>query len=363
MNEQRLARLRQQMERTRTDLVVLGPSSHLVWLAGLHPHGDERPVMLMVSKSGAAMLMPALNADSQRPLTSVPFFTWADADGPKAALADLFKSLALPAKRLDVVLDETMRADFALLVHDTLGDVERHFTQATVGALRAVKDEAEYGALKRNALINDKVMSTAFEALRPGITEDELAAIIRDGYKSHGARTEFISVCFGEDGAFPHHTSGSRALRPDDAVLLDIGGRSEGYPSDMTRVGTFGKAPEEFDAVWSIVDRAVEAALAAAKPGNPAKAVDQAAREVITAAGYGDRFPHRTGHGLGIDVHEEPYMTGTSERPIEVGNVFSIEPGIYLPGHFGIRLEEIVIVREHGAEILSELPRTAVRRK
>jgi excisionase family DNA binding protein len=198
---------------------------------------------------------------------------------------------------------------------------------------------------------------------RAAHAETELAAIIRDGYKSHGARTEFISVCFGEDGAFPHHTSGSRALRPNDAVLLDIGGRSEGYPSDMTRVGTFGKAPEEFDAVWSIVDRAVEAALAAAKPGNPAKAVDQAAREVITAAGYGDRFPHRTGHGLGIDVHEEPYMTGTSERPIEVGNVFSIEPGIYLPGHFGIRLEEIVIVREHGAEILSELPRTAVRRK
>lgn len=363
MNEQRLARLRQRMAETGTDLVVLGPSSHLVWLAGLRPHGDERPVMLLVSAKSAAMLMPALNADSQRPLTSVPFFTWADADGPKAALADLFKSLALPAKRLDVVLDETMRADFALLVLDTLGDVERHFTQATVGALRAVKDEAEYGALKRNALINDKVMRAAFEALRPGITEDELAAIIRDGYKSHGARTEFISVCFGEDGAFPHHTSGSRALRPDDAVLLDIGGRSEGYPSDMTRVGTFGQAPEEFDAVWSIVDRAVEAALAAAKPGNPAKAVDQAAREVITAAGYGDRFPHRTGHGLGIDVHEEPYMTGTSERPIEVGNVFSIEPGIYLPGHFGIRLEEIVIVREHGAEILSELPRTAVRRK
>ena len=363
MFDERLARLRKRMAETGTDLVAVGPTSHLVWLTGMSPHGDERPVMLIVTKGHAGFLMPALNADSQRPLTSVPFFTWADADGPKAALADLFKSLALPAKRLDVVLDETMRADFALLVLDTLGDVERHFTQATVGALRAIKEEAEYGALKRNALINDKVMSAAFEALRPGITEDELAAIIRDGYKSHGARTEFISVCFGEDGAFPHHTSGSRALRPDDAVLLDIGGRSEGYPSDMTRVGTFGKAPEEFDAVWSIVDRAVEAALAAAKPGNPAKAVDQAAREVITAAGYGDRFPHRTGHGLGIDVHEEPYMTGTSERPIEVGNVFSIEPGIYLPGHFGIRLEEIVIVREHGAEILSELPRTAVRRK
>ena len=361
MNDQRLVRLRRQMEQSRTDLVVLGPSSHLVWLAGLHPHGDERPVMLMVSKAGAAMLMPALNADSQRPLTSVPFFTWADADGPKAALESLLASLRLPS-RPRIVIDETMRADFALLVLDALTFSDRQFTRDTVGALRAVKDDDEFAALKRNAVINDEVMTAAFDALRPGITEDELAGLIRDGYKSRGARTEFISVCFGEDGAFPHHTSGPRQLAAGDAVLIDIGGRSEGYPSDMTRVGTFGTPPADFDAVWSIVNRAVEAALAAVKPGNPAKLVDKAAREIITEAGYGDRFPHRTGHGLGIDVHEEPYMTGTSERPIQIGNVFSIEPGIYLPGRFGIRLEEIVIVREHGPEIFSALPRTAFRR-
>lgn len=361
MNEQRLARLRRRMEETRTDLVVIGPSSHMVWLAGLAPHGDERPVLLMVSRAGTGLLIPALNVDSQRPLTSVPFFSWADADGPAAALDDLFASLKLPS-RPRVVLDETMRADFALLVLDALTYADRSFTQATVGALRAVKDDAEYGALKRNAVINDRVMEAAFASLRLGITEDEVAAVIRDAYAAGGARREFISVCFGEHGAFPHHTSGDRRLANNEAVLIDIGGRSEGYPSDMTRVGTFGEAPVEFDAVWSIVNRAVEAALAAVKPGNPAKLVDQAARDVITAAGYGDRFPHRTGHGLGIDVHEEPYVTGTSERPLQVGNVFSIEPGIYLPGRFGIRLEEIVIVRENGPEIFSALPRTAFRR-
>jgi Xaa-Pro aminopeptidase len=362
MNEQRLARLRRQMERTRTDLVVLGPSSHLVWLAGLSPHGDERPVMLMVSKTGAAMLMPALNADSQRPLTTVPFFTWADADGPKAALDALLASLKLPM-RPRIVIDETMRADFALLVLDSLTFADRQFTRETVGALRAVKDDAEFEALKRNALINDRAMLAAFDALQPGITEDDIAGVIRDTYIANGARREFISVCFGENGAFPHHTSTDRKLGNNEAVLIDIGGRSEGYPSDMTRVGTFGEAPDEFDAVWTLVNRAVEAALAAVKPGDPAKFVDNAARDVITAAGYGDRFPHRTGHGLGIDVHEEPYMTGTSERSIEVGNVFSIEPGIYLPGRFGIRLEEIVIVREHGPEIFSQLPRTTIRRR
>ena len=361
MNEQRLARLRRMMEQSRTDLVVLGPSSHLVWLAGLTPHGDERPVLLLVSKAGAAMLMPALNADSQRPLTTVPFFTWADADGPKAALDALFASLRLPA-RPRIVIDETMRADFALLVLDALTYADRQFTRDTVGALRAVKDDAEFGALKRNAIINDKVMTAAFDALRPGISEDDVAGIIRDAYSANGARREFISVCFGENGAFPHHTSTERQLGSNEAILIDIGGRSEGYPSDMTRVGTIGTPPEDFDAVWTIVNRAVDAALAAVKPGDPARLVDKAARDVITEAGYGDRFPHRTGHGLGIDVHEEPYITGTSRRPLEVGNVFSIEPGIYLPGRFGVRLEEIVIVREHGPEILSELPRTAFRR-
>jgi len=361
MNEQRLARLRRQMEQSRTDLVVLGPSSHMVWLAGLSPHGDERPVMLMVSRAATGMLMPALNADSQRPLTNVPFFTWADADGPKGALEALFASLRLPA-RPRIVIDETMRADFALLVLDALTFSDRQFTAMTVGALRSVKDDAEFELLKRNAVINDRVMLAGFDALRPGITEDEVAAVINDAYLANGARTEFISVCFGGNGAFAHHTSTDRRLGSNDAVLIDIGGRSEGYPSDMTRVGTIGTPPPDFDAVWDIVNRAVDAALAAAKPGAPAMLVDKAARDVITAAGYGDRFTHRTGHGLGIDMHEEPYMTGTSQRPIEVGNVFSIEPGIYLPDRFGIRLEEIVIVREHGPEIFSELPRTAFRR-
>jgi Xaa-Pro aminopeptidase len=361
LNEQRLARLRRRMQETRTDLVVIGPSSHMVWLAGLTPHGDERPVLLMVSKAGAGMLIPALNVDSQRPLTNVPFFPWTDADGPQAALAHLFASLKLP-QRPRLVLDETMRADFALLVLDSLTFADRNFTSDTVSSLRSVKDEDEFGALKRNALINDRAMEAAFASLRVGVTEDDVAGIIRDAYAAHGARREFISVCFGENGAFPHHTSTGRKLADNEAVLVDIGGRAEGYPSDMTRVGTFGKAPAEFDAVWDVVNRAVEAALAAVKPGNPAMLVDKAAREIITAAGYGDRFPHRTGHGLGIDIHEEPYITGTSQRPLEVGNVFSIEPGIYLPGRFGIRLEEIVIVREHGPEIFSELPRTAFRR-
>lgn len=363
MFEERMKRLRERMAETGTDLVVVGPSSHLVWLAGMSPHGDERPVMLIVGKDHAGFLMPALNADSQRPFTKLPFYTWADADGPDAALASLLADSGANRAGLRIALDETMRADFALLVIDALPGASRGFLTDTVGYLRARKDEAEYKLLKMNAVLNDGAMRAGFAALKPGVTELEVAQAIRDHYIANGAKPEFTSVCFGENGAFPHHHTGERKLKANEAVLIDIGGRKDGYPSDMTRVGIFGETPEGFDEVHAVLERAVKAAIEAAKPGVPAKAVDKAARDVITQAGYGDYFLHRTGHGLGIDIHEPPYITGSSETILEEGNVFSIEPGIYLPGRFGVRLEEIVILRGNRAEVLSELPREAFRAK
>ena len=356
----RLENLRTRMAVTNTDLVVIGPSSHMLYLADLSPHGDERPVMLMVSQSFAGFLMPALNVDSARQHTDLPFFPWADADGSDAALKDLLNATGVSPISPSIVLDETMRADFALLVLDALPGAHRRFTNDTVGYLRSRKDDAEYRALKGSAVLNDAAMAAGFAALRPGITEREIAAVIRDYYKANGATPEFTSVCFGPNGAFPHHHTGETQLKAGDAVLIDTGGRINGYPSDMTRVGYFGSAPEGFDEIHAVLDRAVEAAIAAARPGAAASAVDKAARDVITAAGYGPNFLHRTGHGLGIDIHETPYITATSDTILDEGMVFSIEPGIYLQGRFGLRLEEIVIIRNGAAESLSEMPRTAV---
>jgi Xaa-Pro dipeptidase len=356
----RMANLRARMAATSTDLVVIGPSSHMLYLADLSPHGDERPVLLVVSPTYAGFLMPALNVDSARQHTDLPFFPWTDADGPDAALDALLNATGAPRISPSIVLDETMRADFALLVIDALPGASRRFTNDTVGYLRSRKDEAEYDALKKSAVLNDAAMAAGFAALRPGITEREVATAIRDFYKANGATTEFCSVCFGPNGAFPHHHTGDTQLRDGDAVLIDTGARIYGYPSDMTRVGFLGTAPEGFRQIHSILDRAVEAAIAAAKPGAKASDVDKAARDVITAAGYGPNFLHRTGHGLGIDIHETPYITATSETVLEEGMCFSIEPGIYLPGQYGLRLEEIVIIRNGRAEILSDMPRTAV---
>ena len=352
----RLAALRGRMKATGTDLVAVAPGSHMDWLLGFHPHPDERPCLLLVGPEREAFLMPVLNAEGTRESTSIAFHTWADAEGPDAALAAALADVsATEAKK--VALDETMRADFALLLLDALPGAAHAFTAETVGALRMRKDATEYKALKMNALIADRAMQKAFASIKPGMTEKELAAIIREHFASEGATPAFWIVGGGPNGAFPHHQTGERKLAEGDAIVIDIGGRKGGFPSDITRMAVIGQPPEGYGQIHGIVEKAVQAALKAAKPGVLAKEVDAAARNVIADAGYGEYFVHRTGHGLGIDGHEPPYITATSEAVLEEGMVFSIEPGIYLPGRFGIRLEEIVILRADGREILSDLPR------
>lgn len=357
----RLAALRARMEQTGTDLVALGPSSHMAWLSGVHPHGDERPVMLLVSQRYAGFLMPALNAAAARKDTDLPFHPWRDDEGPDAALADLLKACDATRADLSVVLDETMRTDFSLRLLDALDTPRRRFADDTVSLLRASKDDSEYRAIKAAHLANDKAVKAAFAALKEGVSEHEIVELIKSEYAAVGATLEFCSVCFGASGAFPHHTPGATRLERNMAVLIDTGCRLNGYPSDMTRCGYFGEPEAVYTEVFAVVEQAVQAALAAAKPGARACDIDKAARDVIAAAGYGDRFLHRTGHGLGIDIHEPPYIAANSDVVLAEGNVFSIEPGIYLDGKFGIRLEEIVILREDGAEIFSEMPRDMVR--
>jgi Xaa-Pro dipeptidase len=250
-----------------------------------------------------------------------------------------------------------MRADFAALVQDTLPDARRHFTATTIGHLRMHKDEEEYRLLKENALIADKAMQAGWAAMGAGMTETEVAQIIFEEFKGHGTKPMFGIVGAGGNGAFPHHHTGNTVLATGDAVVMDIGGGKAGYSSDITRMAVIGTPPEGYEEVHSVVEAAVKAALKAARPGVKAHEVDDAARGVITEAGYGQYFVHRTGHGMGVEVHEQPYLTSTSQTILENGMVFSIEPGIYLPGRFGIRLEDIVILREDGPEIFSELSR------
>ncbi len=353
---ERLARLQGRMAAERVDFVALGPGAHMHWLLGFHPHADERPCLICVTQTGAAFLMPALNAEGSRAGTDLPFHEWSDADGPEAAFGRLLDALgARGAAR--IVLDETMRADFAALVQEALPDAARQFTAATIGHLRMIKDEAEYRLLKQNAQIADRAMQAGWAAMGAGMTELELAGVIRESFKNQGANPLFTIVGAGGNGAFPHHQTGDTRLAAGDAVVMDIGAGMGGYSSDITRMAVLGRPPDGYAEVHAIVEAAVQAAMKAARPGVRAHEVDDAARGVIADAGYGDYFVHRTGHGMGVEVHEQPYLTSASQTVLEAGMVFSIEPGIYLPGRFGIRLEDIVILREDGPEVLSELPR------
>lgn len=221
----RLDRLRERMAATGTDLVALGPSSHMAWLSGVHPHGDERPVMLLIGRDYAGFLMPSLNAAAARQETDLPFHAWRDDDGPEAALADLLRACGADAPGLSVVVDETMRADFALRLLDAMDAPRRRFTEDTVGALRAAKDADEYAAIKAAHLLNDAAVTAAFAALKDGVTEREIQALIDAFYTAHGAELVFCSVCFGPSTAFPHHYSGDTRLTADSAVMIDTGCR------------------------------------------------------------------------------------------------------------------------------------------
>jgi len=344
------------MKINSVDLIALGPGTHMNWLLGFNPFPDERPCMLLVGQEKEAFLMPSVNAEGVREQTKIPMHCWNDEIGPEQALKEALSDTDTIAAK-HIAIDEAMRSHFALLLLESLSNPTYEFTGSTVGALRMRKDQDEFVNLKENALIDDRAMLAGFAAIKEGVSEIEIGEAINKHFISEGAKPQFCIVGSGPNGAFPHHHTGNRKVKKGDAILIDIGGRKGTFPSDMTRMSVLGHPPEGYLEIHAIVERAVKAALSAARPGVMAKDVDTAARSVITEAGYGEFFVHRTGHGLGIDIHEPPYITATSEVVLDEGMVFSIEPGIYLQGRFGVRLEEIVILRTDGPEILSELTR------
>jgi Xaa-Pro aminopeptidase len=351
----RLDRLRDRMEATGTDLVALAPGAHMRWLLGFAPHPDERPCLLLVGPDKAGFVMPGLNAADARQHTDLPFWEWQDDEGSHGALGAALQAIGAAPRR--IALDDAMRADHALLLLDAVPNAARGFAGETLGALRMVKDADELAALEENARIADAAQLALRAAIREGVTERQLADAARAAFLAEGAQPAFASVGTGANSAYPHHHTGDTPVRPGDAIVADVGASKGGAVSDITRTACLGHPPEGYAEVHQVVDAAVEAALAAIRPGVEARSVDRAARDVIAAAGYGDYFTHRTGHGLGSEIHEPPYVTKTSPTVLQENMVFTVEPGVYLPGRFGIRLEEVAVVTEGGCRILSRLPR------
>lgn len=359
-NKNRLTQLQTAMQAANIDLVAVGPTANMRYLLGYVPHPDERLCLLLVSAEKVGMVVPTLNAADVAAHIDLPMERWPDAAGPQQALQRAVSDLSV--KRLAV--DGTMRADFLLPLLAVTSPQETITVEPVLAPLRARKSAEEIEALVQAAAQAGRAMQAGINACRPGVTEAEVAWVVEEAFRKDGAEVvTFTLVASGPNGAFPHHHSGLRRLQSGDAVIIDIGATLNGYQSDITRTIFLGDPSAEFLKAYEAVLAANERGRAAVKPGVTAQAVDQATRSTLDAAGYGEYFIHRTGHGLGLEIHEAPYIMAGNELSLEEGMVFSVEPGVYLQGQFGIRIEDIVAVTATGVRTLTSFDRQLVIKK
>jgi len=344
------------------DAVVLFPSSNLHYLSGFEESPSERHLFLFVPSEGdPAFVVPALYESQVRAESWVEtVHAYTDGEDPLALVRDVLGPLADGSPR--VLVDDSMWATFTQDLREVVPDADWGLASEVVEGVRVRKDDAELDALRRAGAVADAVsewLRSRGEAV-VGTTERELAAAIERELRERGATDLAFPVIVGSgpNGAMPHHTHGDREIERGDPVVLDFGGVVDDYPGDQTRTVVFaGDPPEGFEHVHDVVRDAQQAAVDAVEPGVEAQAVDAAARAVVEAAGYADAFVHRTGHGVGLDVHEAPYVVAGNDRELEPGMVFSVEPGVYLDGEFGVRVEDLVAVTEDGCERLNDSPR------
>jgi Xaa-Pro aminopeptidase len=345
--------------------LLLTPGPDLRYLTGYDAHQLERLTCLAVPATGLGrpfLVVPRL----ERPAAlaspagdlGLEIIPWDETDDPYAEVA---KRLGVSGPDSAVGLSDRMWALMVLRLRDALPGVRQDLASAALRGMRIRKTPAEVAALRAAGAAIDRVHARVPGWLRPGRTERQVAADIADAIIEEGhARVDFTIVGSGPNAASPHHEVSDRALQPGDAVVVDIGGTMpSGYCSDCTRTYVIGAPPPEFAAYYEVLRDAQQAAYAAVRPGVAAEAIDAAAREPIAAAGYGEYFVHRTGHGIGLECHEDPYIVSGNAEPLQPGMAFSIEPGIY-PGPHGARIEDIVVCTEQGGERLNNGTRELV---
>ncbi len=339
------------------DGLVVTPGPDLVWLTGYRPTAatERLTALVLTADREPTLLVPTLerpDAAAAAGVAAASLVDWRDGADPYAAASALLR----PDGRYAVSDDAW--ALHLLALQAALPGSGFHAMTARLPMLRAVKDADELARLEAAARGADAVYEQIVDVRFAGRRESEVAADLADLLRGSGhERVDFTVVGSGPNGADPHHEAGERVIEPGDCVVLDFGGLMHGYGSDTTRTVCVGEPTDELREVHEVVRRAQEAGVAAVRPGVACQEVDRAARRVIVEAGYGERFVHRTGHGIGVTTHEPPYMIEGEERPMVPGMCFSVEPGIYLPGRFGVRIEDIVTVTEDGGRRLNTTAR------
>jgi Xaa-Pro aminopeptidase len=339
--------------------LLVAPGPDLVWLTGYAPPVTERLTLLvLVPGEDPVLVVPALEAPDAEKSAGGPALTlrdWADGKDPYAA------ATALLDARGRFGISDNAWAQHLLGLQRALPGTSFTALGEALPMLRAVKEPAELELLAAAGASAD----AAFEEIRQvrfsGRRETEIAADLADLLRRHGhEQVDFTIVASGPNGADPHHEAGDRVVERGDMVVLDFGGLRNGYGSDTSRTVHVGEPTEEERRVHDLVREAQEAGFRAVRPGVPCQEIDRAARRVIEDAGHGPHFIHRTGHGIGVTTHEPPYMVEGEEQPLVPGMCFSVEPGVYLPGRFGVRIEDIVTVTEDGGHRLNDTAREMV---
>ncbi|MGY1633250.1 M24 family metallopeptidase [Geodermatophilus sp. SYSU D01186] len=349
------------------DLLVVTPGSDLRYLCGYDAHAMERLTALAVPRRGEPFLVvprleaPMVDASPAGGL-GLEVLAWDETDDPFALLAGT-ATARLGSAPARVAVGSRTWAEHALGVQRALAGSALELAAPVVDRLRMVKTPAEVDELAAAGAAIDRVHARMGEWLRVGRTEAQVGADIAAAILAEGhVGVDFTIVGSGPNGASPHHELSDRVVEDGDLVVVDIGGETAtGYRSDCTRTYAVGRAPGAEVTEWyAVLQQAQAAATAAVRPGVTAEQVDAAAREVIAAAGWGEYFIHRTGHGIGLDTHEAPYIVAGNALPLVPGMAFSVEPGIYLPGRCGARIEDIVVCTEDGMVSVNEGPRELV---
>ncbi|AMW19690.1 MULTISPECIES: M24 family metallopeptidase [Mycobacteroides] len=357
----RLQRAAQEAATAGVAGLVVTPGYDLRYLTGSRAQTFERLTALVVPASGTpTVIAPRMELaalqDSAIGDLGIPISDWVDGENPYELVR---AALGSPDGALSgtIAVTESMPALHLLPLTELIGTVPILAT-GVLRRLRMVKDASEIDALRKAGAAIDRVHALVPELLVPGRTEAQVAADIAEAIVAEGhSEVAFIIVGSGPHGADPHHECSDRELQTGDIVVVDIGGSYEpGYNSDSTRTYSIGEPDSDVAHRISILEQAQQAAVRAARPGVSAQSVDAAARRVLVEAGMGEAFVHRTGHGIGLSVHEEPYIVEGNDLILEPGMAFSIEPGVYFPGQWGARIEDIVVVTENGCESVNSRP-------
>lgn len=345
-----LARLKSLLNNAKMDAVLIAPSDEMEFLIGFSPRLCERFQSLIVKADGTYFyICNLLTVDEmQEELgADVKVYGWFDGDGYMSTVKQAFEDYDLIGKTIGVNSSER-----ACIILDIMKELDVEFVNGKplLEDVRIIKDENDIENLRIAGKITEDVFFETLEFIKPGVTELDIANFINDGFLKRGAGLGFTLICAGPNGAYPHYSGNQGVVQEKDVVLLDFGCTWNGMCSDMTRTVFVGGVTEEERKMYDYVLEAVIAAESKVKVGAYIPDVDKAARNVIDASGYGKTFVTRLGHGLGYSCHEAPDIKQSNKRNLEKGMVFSIEPGIYRIGEYGIRIEDILVVTEEGFE-------------